>query len=439
MRLEGGACDHHQEFRRHRCRRLRRSAPPEGDRETGNRLVAAVDPHDAVGILDRYSFDVRFFTEFERFDRHLEKLRRGPAAERVALRLSICSPNYLHDAHIRLALRVGADAICEKPLVINPWNLDALEELEQETGRRVYTVLQLRLHPALHRAARAAARRAPAERHDVVADLRHRARPLVRRVVEGVGRALRRHRHEHRHPLLRSAAVAVRAGRRVRGAPARAAADGGLPRAGARARALVPVDRRRRSAVRAASPAGRRRSDRSPSTGTRSSSATGFADLHTRVYEEVLAGRGFGIDDSRPSIELAHRIRHAAVTAAARGACIRPAWRRRDERTTRPAILRPRIVLRRRRLRDRRGHEDLALQPRHDAARDRRALQHRPERRHLAGRRHRRQREDPEQRVGVHRRRRSKTTCSAGRRWCSPTSSTRAATCRGRTSTGRRS
>src|SRR5262245_2530408 len=116
--------------------------------DTGNRIVAAADPHDAVGVLDRYSFDVRFFTEFERFDRHLEKLRRGPASERVDF-LSICSPNYLHDAHIRLALRVGADAICEKPLVINPWNLDALQELEGESGRRVYTVLQLRLHPAL--------------------------------------------------------------------------------------------------------------------------------------------------------------------------------------------------------------------------------------------------------------------------------------------------
>ena len=95
---------------------------------TGNRIVAACDPHDAVGILDRYAFDVRFFTEIERFDRHLEKLRRGPEAERVHF-VSICSPNYLHDAHIRLALRVGADAICEKPLVINPWNLDALKEL----------------------------------------------------------------------------------------------------------------------------------------------------------------------------------------------------------------------------------------------------------------------------------------------------------------------
>jgi UDP-N-acetyl-2-amino-2-deoxyglucuronate dehydrogenase len=133
--------------------------------DTGNRLVAAVDTHDAVGVLDRYSFDVRFFTEFERFDRHLEKLRRGPEADRVHF-MSICSPNYLHDAHIRLGLRVGAHAICEKPLVINPWNLDGLQELEQETGRRVYTVLQLRLHPSLA-AFRERLSAAPRRRHSV--------------------------------------------------------------------------------------------------------------------------------------------------------------------------------------------------------------------------------------------------------------------------------
>src|SRR5690348_11208591 len=117
-------------------------------RDTGNRLLAAVDPKDSVGVLDQFSFDVRFFTEVERFDRHLEKLRRATEAERVHY-LAVCSPNYLHDAHCRLGLRVGADVICEKPLVINPWNLDPLRELEDETGRRIYTVLQLRVHPAL--------------------------------------------------------------------------------------------------------------------------------------------------------------------------------------------------------------------------------------------------------------------------------------------------
>jgi UDP-N-acetyl-2-amino-2-deoxyglucuronate dehydrogenase len=116
-------------------------------KETGNELVAALDKNDSVGVLDQYTTDCRFFTEFERFDRHLEKLRhdQGQAVDYV----SICSPNYLHDAHVRFALRIGADAICEKPLVLNPWNLDALAEAEKETGRKINTILQLRLHPSI--------------------------------------------------------------------------------------------------------------------------------------------------------------------------------------------------------------------------------------------------------------------------------------------------
>jgi UDP-N-acetyl-2-amino-2-deoxyglucuronate dehydrogenase len=115
-------------------------------KDTGNVLVAALDKHDNVGILDSYFPDCDFFTEFERFDRHLDKLRRkGEGVDYV----SICSPNYLHDSHIRFALRQGADAICEKPLVLNPWNVDALIELENETSKRVYSILQLRLHPAI--------------------------------------------------------------------------------------------------------------------------------------------------------------------------------------------------------------------------------------------------------------------------------------------------
>ncbi len=112
-------------------------------RDTGHELIAAVDPHDCVGRLDSYFPDARFFTEIERFDRFLEKRRRGPAEQHVQY-VSICTPNYLHDAHVRLALRVRAHAICEKPLVISPWNLDALAELEAESGCRVYNVLQRR-------------------------------------------------------------------------------------------------------------------------------------------------------------------------------------------------------------------------------------------------------------------------------------------------------
>lgn len=133
--------------------------------DTGNQLVAAVDPHDSVGVIDRYFPDAAFFTEVERFDRFLEKRRRLGEAERVHY-ISICSPNYLHDAHVRLALRVGAHAICEKPLVISPWNLDQLAALSAEYEREVYAVVQLRCLPQL-RALAAALHAGPRAKADV--------------------------------------------------------------------------------------------------------------------------------------------------------------------------------------------------------------------------------------------------------------------------------
>ena len=108
-------------------------------KDTGNNLIAAVDPHDSVGIMDRYFPDCSFFTEFERFDRHLEMLRREDAKWKIDY-LSVCSPNFLHDAHIRLALRLHANAVCEKPLVMNPWNLDALQSLEEETSAQGFII-----------------------------------------------------------------------------------------------------------------------------------------------------------------------------------------------------------------------------------------------------------------------------------------------------------
>lgn len=117
-------------------------------KDTGNNLIAALDINDSVGILDRYFPEASFFVEFERFQRHIDKLRRSKSPEKVDF-ISICTPNFLHDSHIRLAFTVDADAICEKPLILNPWNLDALEELEEITHKRVYNVLQLRVHPTL--------------------------------------------------------------------------------------------------------------------------------------------------------------------------------------------------------------------------------------------------------------------------------------------------
>lgn len=279
--------------------------------DTGNRVVAAVDPHDAVGILDRYSFDVRFFTEFERFDRHLEKLRRGPAADHVQF-VSICSPNYLHDAHIRLALRIGADAICEKPLVINPWNLDALEDLQNETGRHVYTVLQLRRHPALI---------ALKERLDAAGG--HHDVELTYITARGGWYDV-----SWKGSVERAGGVATNIGIHffdlllwLFGGVSRSEVHLDSPKKMAGSIELL------RASVRWYLSTDARDLPFTPEPGKRTTFRSivvdgheveftdGFADLHTSVYEQVLAGTGFGIDDARPSIELTHKIRHTPVTA----------------------------------------------------------------------------------------------------------------------------
>jgi UDP-N-acetyl-2-amino-2-deoxyglucuronate dehydrogenase len=281
-------------------------------KETGNRLLAAVDPHDAAGILDQFSFDVRFFTEVERFDRHLEKLRRGPEEGRVDF-VSVCSPNYLHDAHCRLALRVGADAICEKPLVVNPWNLDALQELEAEYKKRIYTVLQLRLHPKLIQL-----------REKLRSDHCHHDVCLT--YVTGRGRW---YNVSWKGTVEKSGGIATNigihffdlliwlfgrvTGYRVHLADSKRMA-GFLDLERARVRWFLSVDP-------VDVPAGQKESNRTTYRsitidGTEIDFTEGFVDLHQRVYEETLAGRGFGIEDSRPSIELVHRIRQAPVVAA---------------------------------------------------------------------------------------------------------------------------
>ena len=280
-------------------------------RATGNRLVAAADPHDAVGILDRYAFDVRFFTEIERFDRHLEKLRRRPDDERVHF-LSVCSPNYLHDAHIRMALRAQADAICEKPLVINPWNLDALQELERETGRRVFTILQLRLHPALLELRQRIQAGDPGHRYRVgLTYLTSRGQWYQnswKGVLERSG-GLATNIGIHFFDMLiwmfgpvDGINVSVRDEWRTSGSLSLQRAD--VTWALSAHPADLPF-----SAV-----PGKKTTFRSITVdGAEVEFSEGFTELHTRSYEEILAGRGFGIDDARASIELAYRVRHEPV------------------------------------------------------------------------------------------------------------------------------
>ncbi len=280
-------------------------------RDTGHRLVAAVDPKDSVGILDAYSFDVAFFTEIERFDRHLEKLRRGPAENRVHY-ISICSPNYLHDAHCRLALRVGADAICEKPLVINPWNLDALQELEHETGRRISTVLQLRVHPRLLELREKLQAESPGHQHDV--QLTYVTARGGWYHVSWKGSAeksggIATNIGIHFFDLLLWLFGPAGESRVYHADPQRMAGFLELERA--RVRWFLSVDHHDLPFV--AEP-GKRSTYRSITIdGQELEFTEGFTDLHTRVYERTLAGQGFGIDDARPSISLVYRIRTAAL------------------------------------------------------------------------------------------------------------------------------
>lgn len=280
-------------------------------RDTGNRTIAAADPSDSVGILDQFGFDVRYFREIERFDRHLDKLRRGPDAGRVHW-VTVCSPNYLHDAHIRLALRNGADVICEKPLVINPWNLDALEQLEQETGRHIATVLQLRVHPALV-ALKARLDAEPAERaRQVVLTYVTSRGPWYHVSWKGVEErsgGVATNIGIHFFDLLmwlfgpvRSTEVHVREKERM---------GGSIELQRAAVRWFLSVDSA--DLPDSARTAGRTTFRSITVDGQEIEFTEGFTDLHTRVYEQTLAGRGHGIADARPSIELVHRIRTMAL------------------------------------------------------------------------------------------------------------------------------
>lgn len=286
-------------------------------RDTGNRLVAAVDPKDSVGILDQYSFDVRFFTEIERFDRYLEKLRRGSEheAQRIDY-LSVCSPNYLHDAHCRLGLRVKADVICEKPLVINPWNLDALQELEAESGHRIWTILQLRAHDKLVALReRLVAEAAANTRHEVVLtyvtsrgpwyDVSWKGQPdKSGGVPTNIG--------IHFFDMLMWMFGAVQGSKVHLNDPRRMA--GFIELEHARVRWMLSVDAR--DLPEQARAAGKPTYRSITVDGTEVEFSEGFTDLHTRVYELTLAGKGFSIQDARPSIELVNKLRTTALSPA---------------------------------------------------------------------------------------------------------------------------
>lgn len=275
-------------------------------KETGNNLLASLDRFDSVGLIDAYFPQSDFFVEFERFDRHFDKLKRtGTKIDYV----SICSPNYLHDSHIRFALRHHADAICEKPIVLNPWNVDALQEIERETGHNIYTVLQLRLHPKIIELREKILNGPKDKIYDV--DLTYITSRGNWYFISWKG------------DLQKSGGVATNIGIHffdmlswifgpvninLVHLSCHDKAAGYLELERARVRWYLSLDYRD---IPGAILNNGQRTYRSVKVGGEEVEfSEGFTDLHTASYKEILAGRGFGIEDARRSVEIAYTIRN---------------------------------------------------------------------------------------------------------------------------------
>jgi len=285
-------------------------------KETGNDLVAVLDKFDQVGILDSYFPNADFFTEFERFDRHLDKLKRkGTQVDYV----SICTPNYLHDSHIRFALRHGADAICEKPLVLNPWNVDALAEIERETGKRIYTILQLRLHKSIIDLKQKVQNDKDGKIHDI--DLTY---------ITSRGNW---YKISWKGDKAKSGGVATNIGihffdmllwifGRVRHVDVHISTDdtvaGYLELERARVRWFLSINAGHLPQQVIA--AGKRTYRSITMASEEIEFSEGFTDLHTESYRMILAGGGFGLAEAKPSIELAHDIREAPIARSRKNA-----------------------------------------------------------------------------------------------------------------------
>ena len=273
-------------------------------KENDGALRAALDPCDSVGVIDSYFPDARFFVEFERFDRYLDRCRRrGESLDYV----SICSPNYLHDAHVRFALRSGSNAICEKPLVLNPWNIDGIAEVQRETGGRVHTILQLRLHPAIIELKNRIAAGTSRLIHEV--DLtyitsRGRWYYVSWKGDEAKSGGIATNIGVHFFDMLSFVFGAVR--KTVVHHRAIDCASGYLEFEKARVRWFLSINIRdvpEEIAIK-------QRTYRSITVdGTELEFSEGFTDLHTLSYREILAGRGFPIDEVRPSIEMVAQMR----------------------------------------------------------------------------------------------------------------------------------
>jgi len=280
-------------------------------RDTGNDLVAALDPNDSVGIIDSHFPEADFFTEFERFDRHIDKQRReGNGIDYV----SICSPNYLHDSHMRFALRSDADAICEKPLVLNPWNIDGLMEIENDTGRKVNTILQLRVHPAITELRERILSGPKDKKHEVdLTYITSRGHWYLQswkgneKRSGGIATNIGVHFFDMLHFIFGKLQVnKVHLSQETRAA-------GYLEYEHARVRWFLSIDI---DDVPTPVREQGQRTFRSITVDEQEIEFSGgFTDLHTRSYEEILAGRGFGLEENRVAIETVAHIRQATCEA----------------------------------------------------------------------------------------------------------------------------
>ncbi|MGG4605770.1 Gfo/Idh/MocA family oxidoreductase [Paenalcaligenes sp. Me131] len=282
-------------------------------KDTGNLLVAALDPNDSVGIIDSHFPEANFFTEFERFDRHVDKLNRSSDTRKIDY-IAICSPNYLHDSHMRFALRSGADAICEKPLVLNPWNIDGLQEIEKDTGKKVNTILQLRVHPAIIALKEKVQKLDKNTKHEVdltyITSRGHWYLQSWKGDVKKSG-GIATNIGVHFFDMLHFIFGELQDNIVHRSDDTKAA--GYLEYEKARVRWFLSVDVE--DVPQAQREAGQRTFRSITVDGEEIEFSGGFTDLHTRSYEEILAGRGFGLEENRVAISTVAHIRNAQLTA----------------------------------------------------------------------------------------------------------------------------
>lgn len=284
---------------------------------TGNNLVAALDPNDSVGIIDSYFPEADFFTEFERFDRYLDKLRRANQSNRVDY-VSICSPNYLHDSHMRFALRAGANAVCEKPLVLNPWNIDGLLDIERDTGMKVSTILQLRVHPVIIALRSKVESESRSSKHEVdltyIASRGHwylQSWKGDTKKSGGIATNIGVHFFDMLHYVFG----------KLQGNALHFASDtkaaGFLEYEHARVRWFLSIDTS--DVPEGLQKEGKKTFRCLTIDGNELEFSDGFTDLHIRSYEAILSGKGFGLEENRTAIETVSGIRGLSVTRGADG------------------------------------------------------------------------------------------------------------------------